>query len=214
MYGQFCRNEGGAGFSAKAGTSLFARFRQELGDAGGTSFSTVGMLVDCLVTNPERRDGVDLQPSGDLFGRPSCLKLVDDVAAEIDMAHKFALTLSPPASALIGCQRKVAFALAIFPIVEAAGFPVCLDFVARNLTVDRRAMPPERFGDHRNWVTLIQHAENLAALIQVQMRIGDRHSISPKCKHLKNIVFRTSELNPPLNPETDSTPTPAPSPQV
>src|SRR5215212_5461250 len=131
------------------------------------SFRAVDELVDGLVADT-RLIANTLQATGDLFGRPPELELLDDMAAQAWVPDELALPAAPAPGAVLGGDGVVAAVL-----LHLA------ELVAGDLAVDGGTVPAELACDLLDRQLGIEQAEERAPLFEGEVPIGPIHAASP-----------------------------------
>src|SRR4051812_17946079 len=145
--------------------------------------SSGGGPVDRLVTDggPAVRL-FPLEPAGDLLRRPAGLQALGDARAQALVGRQLAAPLPASARQVLGVQGEVAAEAAV-AVPEA---------VAAQLPVDRRGTTAEPRGDLAGRPAGLDHTEEGAAFIEVEVTVGPGQEAPPRCNPLGRLGIRTS----------------------
>src|SRR3954471_1217109 len=142
----------------------------------------VDVAVDRLVA--DRRPAVRLasETPRDLLRRPAGLQALGHVGAQALVGGQLATSLPASAGEVLGGQGEVAAEAAV-AVAEA---------VAAELAVDRGRVAAEPLGDLADRGAGLDHTEEGAAFIEVELAVGPGQKAPPRCNSLGRLGIRTS----------------------
>src|SRR4051794_15293413 len=168
--------------AAVAAPAPAARLRQVAVEAVLPALRPVDVAVDRLVA--DRRPAVRLasETPRDLLRRPAGLQALGHVGAQALVGGQLATSLPASAGEVLGVQGEVAAEAAV-AVAEA---------VAAELAVDRGRVAAEPLGDLADRGAGLDHTEEGAAFIEVELAGGPGQKAPPRCNPLGRLGIRTS----------------------